>query len=401
MYKPTTPDETLRFMSKNLQGLRLLFEAGRRQGYVLEHAVFEKICLENDLDLGDLLRFRFVKQQPTQDYKLRKQYTDFLEFLFESASLNLPDRFQFHAASIREQFSQLQQEMDNAKLPLLITSLQEQLDDFLTEIDTQTRQLLRDIESLKASGEHESNLQERIGTATRWLDSLVYPLNQVLQASSPDAVVTQLHGINTYAHKKSLFETDPELARLFRHLYGEALRVNEELTRLSNLIVRELMPMLERIRTSSKILAGFYRYLESVRQKQEPDLPFWGLLSRNRRNSRVYASDWKVRAEMLLDNFFVEREQFVEDAAGPTDDWLPDTDHFKNSLRASLPVDDFYGWCYNFLKTETADITLHKFFSVSKLLLDNEFEAIFLENSPRFDLDLADATLSLPKIQLS
>lgn len=398
MYRAVTPDEILRFMSKNLSGLRALFDAGRRQSYVLELAVFEKIRLENDLDLGDLLRLKFVKQQPTQDYKLRKQYTDFLEFIFASAALNLPDQFKFHADSIRAQFNDLQQELDAAKLPDHITTLQNQMDDFLTEIETQTNQLLRDTEALKASGEHESSLQERIATATRWLDSFVHPLSQVLQAQSPDAVVAQLHRINTYAHQKSLFETDPELARLFRHLYGEAMRVGEELTRLSNQIVRELMPMLERIRTSSKIMAGFYLLLEAVRQNQEPDLPFYGLLSR--RNRRVYSTDWKVRAEMLLDGFFIEPERFVEEVPEAEDDWLPDTNHFKRRLNASLPVDDFYTWCYDFLKAETPNVTLHKFFAVSKLLLDTDFEADFLENSLRFDLELEDTTLSLPKIKL-
>jgi len=398
MYRPVTPEDILRFMSKNLQGLRLLFEAGRRQGYVLEQAVFEKICSENVLDLGELLRFRFVKQQPTQDYKLRKEYTDFLAFIFESAALNLPDRFKFHAEAIRGQFNDLQQEIDAAKLPDHITSLQNQLDDFLTEIDIQTRQLLRDTEALKASGEHEASLPARIATATRWLDSFIHPLTQVLQANSPDAIVAQLHRINVYSHQKSLFETDPELARLFRHLYGEALRVSEELTRLSNQIVRELMPMLERIRTSSKIMAGFYHLLEAVRQNPVPNIPFYGLLSR--RNRRVYSTDWKARADMLLDNFIIEPERFVEEAVEATDDWLPDTNHFKNCLNADLPVDDFYAWCYDFLKSETPVVTLHKFFSVSKLLLDTDFEADFLENSYRFDLELKDATLSLPKIKL-
>ncbi len=398
MYKPVTPEETLRYMSKNLHALRLLFEASRRQGYVLEQAVFEKICIENDLDLSDLLRLKFIKQQPTQDYKLRKQYTDFLEFIFESAALNLPDRFKFHADAIRAQFNDLQQEIDPLKLPDHITSLQSQLDDFLTEIDTQTRQLLRDTEALKATGERESSLQERISTATRWLDSFIHPLTQVLQASSPDAIVAHLHHINTYAHQRSLFEPDPELARLFRYLYGEALRINEELTRLSNQIVRELMPMLERIRTSSKIMAGFFHLLEDVRQNTTPAVPFYGLLSR--RNRKVYSTDWKVRAEMLLDNFFIEPERFVEETVDIEDDWLPDTNHFKNSLKESLPVENFYTWCYDFLKTETPNITLNKFFSVSKLLLDSDFEADFLENAERFDLELEDATLSLPQIKL-
>lgn len=398
MYKPTTPDDILRFLSKNLQGLRALFDASRRQGYVLEQARFEKICTENDLSLDDLLRFKFAKQQPTQDYKLHKQYTDFLEFIFKSAALNLPDQFKFHAEAIRAQFNNLQQELDAAKLPDHITSLQNQLDDFLTEIDTQTNQLLDDTEALKASGEHESSLQERIATATRWLDSFIHPLTQVLQANSPDAIMAQLHRINAYAHQKSLFEPEPELALLFRHLYGEALRVSEELTRLSAQIVRELMPMLERIRTSSKIMAGFYHLLEAVRQNQEPEVPFYSLLSR--RNRKVYSTDWKVRAEMLLDNFFIEPERFVEEAVEADDDWLPDTAHFKNRLKASLPVDDFYGWCYDFLKAETPNITLHKFFSVSKLLLDTDFEADFLENALRFDLELEDVTLSLPKIKL-
>jgi hypothetical protein len=340
-----------------------------------------------------------VKQQPTQDYKLRKQYTDFLEFIFESAALNLPDRFKFFADSIRSQFNELQQELDKSKLPDHITSLQNQLDDFLTEIDIQTRQLLRETEALKASGEHESSLQERIATATRWLDSFIHPLTQVLQAQSPDAIVAQLHRINTYAHQQSLFEGEPELARLFRHLYGEALRVSEELTRLSNQIVRELMPMLERIRISSKIMTGFFHLLEAFRQNQEPDLPFYGLL--NRRNRRVYSTDWKARAEMLLDNFFIEPERFLEEVVIADDNWISDTNHFKSRLKASLPVDDFYGWCYDFLKTETPNVTLHKFFSVSKLLLDNDFEADFLEDSYRFNLELEDATLSLPKIKLS
>lgn len=398
MYRPVTPEEILRYMAKNLPALRLLFEAGRRQGYVLEQAVFEKIRLENNLELSDLLRFKFIKQQPTQDYKLRKQYTDFLEFIFESSALNLPDRFKFHADAIRAQFNDLQQEIDPQKLPDQITSLQNQLDDFLTEIDTQTRQLLRDTEALKARGEHESSLQERISTATRWLDTFIRPLTQVLQANSPDAIVAHLHYINTYTHQKSLFESDPELARLFHYLYGEALRVNEELTRLSNQIVRELMPMLERIRTSSKIMAGFYHLLEAVRQNTEPEVPFYGLL--NRRNRRVYSTDWKVRAEMLLDNFVIEPERFVEEIVDANDDWLPDTNHFKKHLKECLPVEDFYTWCYDFLKTETPNITLHKFFSVSKLLLDTDFEADFLENTPRFDIELEDAMLSLPKIKL-
>jgi hypothetical protein len=400
MYRAVTPDEILRFVTKNLTGLRALFDASRRQGYVLELDVFQKICSENQLDLGDLLRVKFVKQQPTHDYKLRKQYTDFLEFIFESAALNLPDRFKFHAEAIRAQFNDLQQELEQARLPDHITTLQNQLDDFLTEIDTQTLQLLRDTETLKAGSEHESSLQERIATASRWLDSFVYPLSQVLQAQSPDAVMAQLHRINTYAHHKSLFENDPALARQFRHLYGEAMRVGEELTRLSNQIVRELMPMLERIRTSSKIMAGFYHLLEAVRQNQDPNVPFYGLLSR--RNRKVYSteSEWKARAALLLDNFFVEPERFVEEEQETDDDWLPDTNHFKRSLNASLPVDDFYNWCYHFLKTETPHVTLHKFFSVSKLLLDTDFEADFLENSLRFDLELEDATLSLPKIKL-
>ena len=398
MYKPVTPDDILRFLSKNLQGLRLLFEAGRKQGYVLEQAIYEKILRENNLDANDLLRFRFVKQQPTQDYKLRKQYTDFLEFIFESAALNLPERFKFHAESIRSQFNDLQQEMDHTKIPLLITSLQEQLDDFLSEIDTQTQQLLRETEALKASGEYEHSLQERIQTATRWLNSLIYPLTQVMQADAPDAVMAQLHHINAYAHHKSLFEPDPEQARLFRHLYGEAQRISQELNRLSNLIVRELMPMLERIRTSSKIMAGFYQMLEAIRQNQAPEIAFPTLL--NRRNRKVYSTDWKIRAEMLLDNFVSEPESFVEEQVAAPDDWLPDTAHFKNSLRASLPVDNFYAWCRDFLKSETSILTLNKFFSVSKLLLDPEFEADFLDSGHRFELELEDVTLSLPTIKL-
>lgn len=96
----------------------------------------------------------------------------------------------------------------------------------------------------------------------------------------------------------------------------------------------------------------------------------------------------------------MEPEQFVEESLEADDDWLPNTNHFKISLTASLPVGDFYGWCYDFLKTETPNVTLHKFFSVSKLLLDTDFEADFLENSLRFNLELEDVVLSLPVIKL-
>ena len=62
-------------------------------------------------------------------------------------------------------------------------------------------------------------------------------------------------------------------------------------------------------------------------------------------------------------------------------------------------VSDFYQWCFDSLKEHTENITLSRFFTVSNLILEEDLVAEYKEET-RFDIQLSDAVLKMPKVKV-
>ena len=392
------PRELLNFLLRKFDGLKTLFEVGLQQSYIIEPSLFNKISGENDLDEGELLKFGFLKMQPNGYYKLEKNYTDFLEFLFKKSALELPEKFNGYTENISELFLKIRTHTEQPKeiLKYTVNSLIDEIENFVGDIEQQTNQLLSDTDALKHNPDNLTDLRERVKTATLWIDNFIKPLNITLNPQSSNSIINHINQISRYANDKKLFEKDLEVAQWFERLYSQSQYADDELKRSANRIVRELIPLLDRIRESSRILSGFYYFLENEENKEQQPVNYLPIISKLRRFA--YSQDSAAKAEMLVDTFFIEQEaQQFEYETTETEFWIPDSVHFKEELFNALPIDNFYEWCYGFLKNETVSVNSYKFFTIAKLILEEELK---IEYQPgRFDIELEDAIMSVPIVK--
>jgi hypothetical protein len=62
-------------------------------------------------------------------------------------------------------------------------------------------------------------------------------------------------------------------------------------------------------------------------------------------------------------------------------------------------VKDFYQWCLTSIGKHTENVTLFKFFTLSNILLDEDL-VIEYKDEKRYEIELADAVLLMPKIKV-
>ncbi|MBK9733431.1 MAG: hypothetical protein IPO92_00105 [Saprospiraceae bacterium] len=125
------------------------------------------------------------------------------------------------------------------------------------------------------------------------------------------------------------------------------------------------------------------------------DLP---ILAR-RKNHLIYSKEFGDEASLFLDQFKHRETIYFEDDITEIDDWIPDSEHYKDELMKNLPVANFYEWCYNQLQTETENISVIKFISLANLIHEKDFYAEFSDNQ-KFEIELSDAIIQLPKVKL-
>lgn len=155
--------------------------------------------------------------------------------------------------------------------------------------------------------------------------------------------------------------------------------------------------MLDRIKSDSIILSGFYHFVENI------DYPENYVIS-------IPSPIKKTKGSALFKEFHSEAEFFVDQFNYKTSDvyyeeqieeleWLPDSTYFKEQLLNEDKVDDFYLWCFNALKKHTDEITLSKFFSLTNLLLEDNLVAEY-KTDERKIIDLKDASIKIPKVKV-
>lgn len=393
----TNAKRVLNFLNTNFDFVKFLFDLCKEDSTINTEELI-KICNENNISTALLVSdLRILRELPNGNYKLHKNYSDFLQFLFDEYSISLPEALAAMSNAIEEIFTKLQKATDKTQTTTYITGLNNIIDEFLERIDRYTQNLLRDTESLKSSVESASDLTLRIKKATFWIDEFIKPLNAILDKSQAKSIINTISLISAYGNQRKFEEEDANLRRQFAKLYFNALNADLDINHQIKKLTRELLPLLDRIKTNSQIQMGFYYFLDNF---DNPDgyivsLPDLVYASRNFTYSTVFDKE----AAMFLEHFKESVKTFVEDETPEIDKWLPDTEFFKEKLRKSLPVENFYEWCYHVLQNEEIKLDMMKYSAIANLIFEKEFDAEF-ENTKRFKLDLEDVILTVPIVNL-
>lgn len=394
--------DILRFLVQHYDFVQAAFLAGKPD-FVVEQERFQTLVneyntsSENKIAISKLFDLKFCRQLTSGEYKINGDYTTFLEFIFEDFVLDLPETLKNRYQAIIQNFRNLQTETDENKISLYIQDIVNEVESFLNDIQRQTYRLLRDTESLKVNAENNADLTIRIQKATYWIDEYIIPLNAVLNKEHPDSIIATIINIQKYASEKRFSVNTFRLKKEFEKLYACVLNANSELDQTISKLTRELLPLLERIKSDSLILSGFYHFIENIDQPENYIIPLPNLLRKE--NNSVISNNFSTVAEFYIDHFNPQITETIYQEEPEEIDWLPDTTYFKELLLAENGSDNFYQWCFDILQNHTGDITLSKFFAVSNLILEEDL-AIDYQNEDRFEIVLSDVILKMPKVKI-
>ena len=394
--------DILRFLSNHYEFVHSAFDIGKPD-FVIEQERFDTLVDEYNVNSktkishSDLFDLKFCRKLPTGEYKISGVYTAFLEFIFDDFVLDLPETIKNRYLTITSNFTNLKTTTDEQKIILYITEIIKETEDFLNDIQRQTYRLLRDTESLKNNAETYTDLTIRLQKANYWIDEYISPLNAVVNREHPDSLYSEISNIQNYASEKRFVADTYKLQRWFEKLYGSAVNTKSELDQTIGKLTRELMPLLERIKTNSLILSGFYHFVENIDTPEDYIIPLPNFLKRER--SKVLSKNFDADANFFIDQFNYKPPQISYIETIEEQEWLPDTNHFKELLLKENGSDNFYQWCYDILQDYTNEITLSKFFNVSNMVLEEDL-GIEYNNDSRLEIQLSDAILKMPKIKI-
>ena len=296
----------------------------------------------------------------------------------------LKDRYR----TIFDLFTELKTANKPNKIIVLTQSIITVIDVFLNDIHRQTQRLLSDTESLKVNADEYSDLSKRLEKAVFWIDEYIEPLNKILEKGHPESFYSALVEIQKYTSEKQYVADSFKLKREYKKLYGSVIYARAELDHNLQKLTRELRPLLDRIKSDSIILSGFYHFVENVDYPEKYIVPLPNPIKKTK--GRAIFKEFHSEAEFFVDQFIYKTSDVYYEEQIEEKEWLPDSTYFKEQLLKEDKIEDFYLWCFNALKKHTDEITLSKYFSITNLLLEEDLVAEYKEDA-RITIELKDA----------
>ena len=387
------PRTILSFLHANFDVVKDLFSYQIADGLITKE-VYDMLIQKHGHTMNIRLREYRVIRSLGSDYEMRDVYFKLMEFLMFEFKPLLPETIEKYKGSISELFLKIRkyENQDRDILQERIKNLSHQVREFVDLVERNTFRLLAETRELKSNIDR-IEYREKVQKASFWIEYYILPLNRILDVKHSESVTSTVLDVSEYANRRRLDFQDETIRMEFEKLYSQLIQTNTDLLRQSKVLVNELLPLLERIRTESLILTGWIEFLRNPYKMDTPPL-----LKGTR--TMVYAKDMLYKVREFFEQFSVSDYVTLEDGVVDFDKWIFDRDLFKGNLTKSLPVNDFFSWCYKELQKDFQDIETDKFFALCGLLFDGDLQIEFPKKAERVTLTTTTSSISLPKIKV-
>jgi hypothetical protein len=387
------PRTILNFLHANFDVVKDLFSYQIADGLITKE-VYDMLIQKHGHTMNIRLREYRVIRSLGSDYEMRDVYFKLMEFLLFEFKPLLPETIEKYKSSISELFLKIRkyENQDRDILQERIKNLSHQVREFVDLVERNTFRLLAETRELKSNIDR-IEYREKVQKASFWIEYYILPLNRILDVKHSESVTSSVLDVCEYANRRRLDFQDETIRMEFEKLYSQLIQTNTDLLKQSKVLVNELLPLLERIRTESLILTGWIEFLRNPYRMDTPPL-----LKGSR--TMVYAKDMQYKVREFFEQFSVNDYVTLEDGVVDFDKWIFDRELFKGNLTKSLPVNDFFSWCYKELQKDFQDIETDKFFALCGLLFDGDLQIEFPKKAERVTLTTTTSTISLPKIKI-
>jgi hypothetical protein len=166
------------------------------------------------------------------------------------------------------------------------------------------------------------------------------------------------------------------------------------LLRQSKILTKELLPLIERIRTESTILTGWITFLKNPYKQKVPKIF-------EAKRTNIYSKNTFFNAAEFFEQFKNDSDVFFEEEANDSEKWIFDREHYTAKLKSNLPVTNFFKWCNTTLKDEYKKVEIEKFFALTSLAFDENLQLEYPAKAEYEKIKINDLTLTVPKITIN
>jgi hypothetical protein len=361
------PKTILHFIWSYFDVLRELFDAQNKDGIIRKETLAQIIEINKKDIKNQLIEYKILRST-NDDFELRDVYHKLIEFiLFEFRPL-LPEEIEKFGKSISDLFVNIKEGIngDKAILTERIKALSSQIKEFTDSVEKNSIRLLNESRELK-SNVNRLEYREKIQRASFWIQYYILPLNTILDINHSESITNKMLAVSEFANQKRLALTDEGIRQTFEKLYFQLIQSNDDLLRQSKLLTNELLPLIERIRTESLIITGWIEFLQNPEKRNPPKL--FRPKKENPYSKRVY-----LNTKEYFEQFKLEAEAIIEVDNQDYEPWVFNKTKYRRKLLDSLPVDNFFEWCFGQFEDSPKEITNDKLFALTGLLFETDLE---------------------------
>ncbi|KOF04173.1 hypothetical protein OB69_04130 [Roseivirga seohaensis subsp. aquiponti] len=335
-----------------------------------------------------------------EDYVIHDPYFKLLEFVLQQFKPLLPEQIQKYYHSIRNLFQKLKQDAYTTDKELTIArieKLSEEITAFVNNVVYNTLSLLKESRALKANT-LQLEYHEKVRKARYWIENYIQPLNTILDIDHAQSIYNELLNISQYANTRRLDYSHEGLRRQFERLYQQLNDAERQIQEESILLTKELLPLLDRIKTESEILSGMHLYLtngDCYKKKYDPPPLF--VTGRD----QLYNPHILIKTREYFDLFKGEEEVVIVEESSSHTFWFFDRQAHKERLDTALPVIDFFNWCQTAFEQNPDDLSVENYFQVTGLLFEEGYRVDVLDAKAEI-LQFSNGTkLSMPQLKIT
>lgn len=392
----TEPKSILQFMPNHYDLLRELFDIQVKNGLVTKETL--TVCLESyDKNIREqLIEYQLLLEQ-NDDFIFNEPYLGLFEFLHQRFKPLLPEEIEHFGQAIRTLFLHIKEGIIGDKNILLarIEALSSQIRKFKTSVTNNTKSLLAESRELKANHQ-KIEYDKKIHKATYLIENYISPLNTILDVNHSQSIYNELLNISQFSNIKRFEYPDEGIRREFEKLYNLLRQVLKDLNTESVIVTNELLPLIERIKTESEYLKGFYIYLLNGNCYKEIKPP--NILVSTRAN--VYNKYVYENTKEYFEQFKTEAVVIINESADKTFPWLFNKIKYKEKLDLDLPIADFFTWCKSSIQEEKDNFTIDDFFMVTSLIFEEDYEVTMTKHKEMVTVSDGRSTLIMPLLTI-
>ena len=383
------PKRILGFLKEYFDEIETIYKLNKQNGLILIEEL-ETIFNNRNILVDNLIEYEIIEQRIDDTFILNETYGSFISFLLDDFSLDMPEQIEKYHKSLDSLYRKLKSATTKNEIVQTIEALSNEIGKFENQLQKNISKLIKETKYIKANNQ-KLDYPKKLQKASELTITYIKPLNIILQNHS-ESILYIIDNIIDKSSQERFNNNDENLKKIYTRLYNSYDKTKNEILNKNRLLINEVIPLLDRIRSGSDILTGCINFLNDNNSYTVPTL-----LDKER--DITYSTNAEYEAQNIWEGYTDINEDIIINETKPLEDvWIFNKQKYKNRLLKSLPIENFYTWIYEELKNELNRVESKNFFDLSKLIFDNDINLEY--KNKRIDIFLSDKVINVPIIKI-